>query len=80
MPFMEREKLVSSDISLETSWKSGRKVKPKGAGSTLPPGKGSGPMRSFCSEDKKTSEQSGVCPDVESTNTFEPIPWTDRNS
>ena len=21
-------------------------------------------MRSFCSEDKKTSEQSGVCPDV----------------
>ena len=27
MPFMEREKLVSSDISLETSWKSGRKVK-----------------------------------------------------
>jgi len=27
MPFMERGKLVSSDISLETSWKSGRKVK-----------------------------------------------------
>lgn len=54
MPFMEREKLVSSDISLETqAGRAAAKSKPKGAGSTLPPGKGSGPMRSFCSEDKK---------------------------